>query len=239
MALNLQQLIERAKEYVELEADTEVTNISFAERFILFGREDIVLSVTTTDPEELEWWVIGGSTPMNLYAKSHFRSADEAFSMHTGLMMRLAAGDFEQSDEAPDEIGYDAFISYASEDKADLVRPLAEALDDLGFAIWYDEFELKVGDSLRGSIDKGLVNSRYGIVVLSKAFFAKKWPQYELNGLTVREIDGRKVILPIWHNVDKQDVLAYSPPLADKVALNTKQMGITEIAHALAEVLAE
>src|SRR6266446_2598344 len=63
--------------------------------------------------------------------------------------------------------------------------------------------------------------SRFGIVVLLPDFFAKNWPQYELNGLAAREIDGRKVILPIWHNVDRDDVLAYSPMLADKVALHT------------------
>jgi hypothetical protein len=113
---------------------------------------------------------------MNLYAKSHFRTADEAFSMHTGLMLRLTADDFEQSDVAPDDIGYDAFICHASEDKKSIARPLAAALDELRFRVWYDEFELKVGDSLRQSIDKGLVNSRYGIVILSKAFFAKDWP---------------------------------------------------------------
>ncbi len=237
MALNIGELVRRAKDYVELEANTKVRDVTFAEKFRLFGREDIVLSVSTTDKEESDWWVVGGSTPMNLYAKSHFRTADEAFSMHTGLMLRLSADDFEQSDVAPDDIGYDAFICHASEDKKSIVRPLAAALDELRFRVWYDEFELKVGDSLRQSIDKGLVNSRYGIVILSKAFFAKDWPQYELNGLTAREIDGEKVILPVWHGVTKADILQYSPPLADKIAVVTKGMKITEVAKALSAAL--
>jgi hypothetical protein len=237
MALNIGELVRRAKDYVELEANTKVRDVTFAEKFRLFGREDIVLSVSTTDKAEPDWWVVGGSTPMNLYAKSHFRTADEAFSMHTGLMLRLSADDFEQSDVAPDDIGYDAFICHASEDKKSIVRPLAAALDELRFRVWYDEFELKVGDSLRQSIDKGLVNSRYGIVILSKAFFAKDWPQYELNGLTAREIDGEKVILPVWHGVTKADILEYSPPLADKVAVVTKGMKITEVAKALSAAL--
>ncbi len=237
MALNIGELVRRAKDYVELEANTKVRDVTFAEKFRLFGREDIVLSVSTTDKEESDWWVVGGSTPMNLYAKSHFRTTDEAFSIHTGLMLRLSADDFEQSDVAPDDIGYDAFICHASEDKKSIVRPLAAALDELRFRVWYDEFELKVGDSLRQSIDKGLVNSRYGIVILSKAFFAKDWPQYELNGLTAREIDGEKVILPVWHGVTKADILEYSPPLADKVAVVTKGMKITEVAKALSAAL--
>ena len=91
-----------------------------------------------------------------------------------------------------------------------------------------------MGDSLRQSIDKGLINSRFGIVVLSPAFFEKNWPQYELNGLTAREIDGHKVILPIWHSVSREGVLGYSPPLADKVALSTARLSIKRIAEALA-----
>lgn len=156
-----------------------------------------------------------------------------------GLMLRLSARDFEQSEVVPEDIGYDAFISHASEDKASLVRPLARALEKMGFRIWYDKFELRVGDSLRESIDKGLVNSRYGIVILSKAFFAKNWPNYELNALTTREIEGHKVILPMWHKVKKEEVLSYSPSLVDKVAVITGGKTITRVAKVLAEVLSE
>ena len=45
------------------------------------------------------------------------------------------------------------FISHASEEKADFVRPLAHALKKQGLRVWYDEFSLKPGDSLRRSID--------------------------------------------------------------------------------------
>lgn len=75
------------------------------------------------------------------------------------------------------------------------------------------------------------------LLYCQKPFLVKKWPQYELDGLTAREIDGKKVILPIWHNIDKAEVLKYSPSLADKVALDTQKMSIDEIADSLAEVL--
>jgi hypothetical protein len=205
-------------------------------RFELFGREDILLSVLTTDKKDPEWWVIGGSTPMNLYSKRQFPEPDVAFSLHQGLMLRVADRQFREDRSAPATIGYDAFISHATEDKNSVAKPLATQLDKMGFRIWYDEFELKVGDSLRQSIDRGLATSRYGIVVLSPAFFAKNWPQYELNGLTAREMDGEKVILPVWHGVSKADVLRYSPSLADKVALSTKRLGIKKIADELAYI---
>lgn len=134
---------------------------------------------------------------------------------------------------------YDVFISHASEDKESLVRPLAQQLTDLGHSVWFDETTLKVGDSLREKIDQGLSNSRYGIVVLSEAFFAKNWPQYELNGLVAKEMSGGKVILPIWHKVSKDEVLSYSPTLADKVALNTAILSTSDIAKELNEVLVD
>jgi hypothetical protein len=56
----------------------------------------------------------------------------------------------------------DIFLSHAREDKDDVVRPLAERLRKLGLKVCLDEFELALGDSLRCSIDKGLVHSRYG-----------------------------------------------------------------------------
>lgn len=237
MSLDIKGLIKRAKDYVAMEADTKVVSAKFVEIFTLLGNEDVVISVKTTDKDDPNWWVIGGDTPMNLYSKNKFTTPDEAFSFHTGLTMRILAKDANSSYTAPENIGYDAFICHASEDKVTLVRPLTRILSNMGFNIWYDEFELKVGDSLRQSIDKGLINSDYGIVILSKAFFAKNWPQYELNGLTAKEIDGNKVILPIWHGVDKNEVLKYSPTLADKVALSSNQLSIKEIAKGLAKVL--
>lgn len=131
---------------------------------------------------------------------------------------------------------FDLFISHASEDKEEFVRPLAEALSGLGVEVWYDEFQLRIGDSLRRSIDRGLSNSRFGVVVLSSAFFAKNWPQYELDGMVAREMNGVKVILPIWHRVTKDEVMRFSPTLADRVALNSSIKSIQEIAAEIADV---
>jgi hypothetical protein len=132
---------------------------------------------------------------------------------------------------------YDVFISHSSEDKEDFVRPLATELQSLGIKVWYDEFELKLGDSLRRSIDQGLVNSKYGIVVLSTSFFKRNWTQYELDGFVNREMNGFKVILPIWHKVSKDEVQNFSPSLADKVALNSSIYSVKEIANEIKEIL--
>jgi hypothetical protein len=132
---------------------------------------------------------------------------------------------------------YDFFLSHASEDKYNFVRPLAHALTALGLKVWYDDFSLEIGDSLRRSIDYGLGNSKYGIVVLSRSFFSKQWTQYELDALVNRSMNGDKVILPIWYNVEQQDVSHYSHNLADKVAYRTSALSIEQMAQELLKML--
>jgi len=132
---------------------------------------------------------------------------------------------------------YDVFICHASEDKDEVVRPLAHALQDTGLKVWYDEFELRIGDSLRRKIDRGLANSRFGVVVLSQAFFGKGWPNYELDGLVTRAVSGEQILLPIWHKVSKQEVMEYSASLADKLARNTAMHTVDEIAEEIADVI--
>lgn len=162
------------------------------------------------------------------------RNLNAELAATAALAQRIEA---QATPDPQPELAYDLFISHASEDKEELVRPLALALEALGVRVWYDEFTLKVGDSLRRSIDKGLSNSRFGLVVLSSSFIGKNWTQYELDGMTAREIDGHKMILPIWHKVTKAEVLKFSPTLADKVALNSSVSSTEEIASTIADVV--
>ena len=132
---------------------------------------------------------------------------------------------------------YDVFISHASEDKEEVVRPLAIALQAKGVRVWYDEFEMRIGDSLRRKIDQGLANSRFGIVVISRSFIKKGWTNYELDGIMTKAMSGQQVLLPIWHDITKQEVIDYSPSLADKVARSTGQQTVKEIADEIAEMV--
>lgn len=133
---------------------------------------------------------------------------------------------------------WDVFISHASEDKEELARPLAEALRNKGVSVWYDEFSLKMGDSLRYAIDYGLANSRFGVVIFSHNFFAKDWPIKELNGLASLEVHGRKVILPIWHRISLDEIQKYSPMLADRLAISSED-GLQKLVGEILNVLDE
>lgn len=133
---------------------------------------------------------------------------------------------------------WDVFISHASEDKNDFVRPLAETLAQLGVKVWYDEFTLEIGDSLSRSIDEGLAGSKYGIVVISPSFIRKKWPERELRALVHREVLREdKLILPIWFGVTEREVLDFSPTLSDAYALRTSEMDAELIARTLLKTI--
>ena len=140
---------------------------------------------------------------------------------------------------AKGEEAYDVFISHASEDKDAIVRSLANALTAKGLKVWYDEFSLRIGDSLRQKIDRGLASSRVGLVVLSPSFIAKGWTNYELDGIVTRTVSGEQILLPIWHNITKQQVIDFSPSLADKVARSTATHTVEEIAEEIAELLVD
>lgn len=132
---------------------------------------------------------------------------------------------------------YDVFISHASEDKDGFVRALANALIDTGLKVWFDEMTLGIGDSLRQKIDRGLANSRVGLVVVSPEFINKGWTNYELDGIVTRTVSGEQILLPIWHNITKQQVMDFSPSLADKVARSTATHTVEEIASEIAELI--
>ena len=131
----------------------------------------------------------------------------------------------------------DFFISHAGSDKQQVAKPLADALVAAGWTVWLDQYELTVGDSLNESLNLGLASSRFGVVVLSHAFFDRYWAKQELDGLAARQAaSGRKVILPVWHGVDEKFLAERAPMLADKLGVSTDG-GIASVAKELIRAL--
>jgi TIR domain len=141
--------------------------------------------------------------------------------------------------EEPHEGQLGVFISHASEDKADVARPIAEGLEAAGWTVWLDQYELTVGDSLFQRINHGLARSRCGIVVLSESFFAKHWPKQELDALAAKEsASGAKVILPVWHGIDEHYLAREAPMLAGRLGVSTHK-GIPYVVEQLTRALAK
>jgi hypothetical protein len=164
------------------------------------------------DKEELSQWCNGQSTTTVYITVDQFRDDPEYCGYAETIWLKVVKKYVAK---------YDAFISHASEDNVPFARPIADRPVAAGFRIWYDEFELKVGDSLIESVDRGLLTSRYAIVVPSEQFFKKEWPRRELAGLTTLELQCKKArfVLPVWYRISKEEVAAVSPPLADKLAI--------------------
>jgi hypothetical protein len=201
-------------------------------------------------PRAGRWYVVAHSWGLRYPARISIRPLHEAQAMPPASpsvvdlqSIAEAAASYGGEDDAPPvlpaEKDFDVFISHATEDKESVVRPLAHALSATGLDVWYDEFELRIGSSLRQSIDRGLASSRFGIVVLSESFFRKPWTNYELDGLVTRDMQsgGRQIILPIWHRITKEEVVRHSPSLADRLALRTADQTIDEIAAEISGVV--
>ena len=140
--------------------------------------------------------------------------------------LRLGPGKREAMEAATEETAAgmtrDIFISHASEDKDEIARPLAQALLGRGVSVWFDEYELTLGDRLRQKIEEGLKSSRFGVVIMSHNFFAKRWPQLELDGLFALETDSKR-ILPVWHGIGGEDLRRYAPILSERLAVSTAE----------------
>lgn len=133
------------------------------------------------------------------------------------------------------EFEWDFFISHASEDKLQIAEPLAEQIRKRGYKVWYDRFNLSLGDDLRERIDDGLRSSRFGVVVLSQAFFQKNWPAYELANLVELESLNKR-ILPVWHDVTEKEVESYSDALAGRAAAST-HTGLDSVANQIIQAV--
>jgi hypothetical protein len=133
---------------------------------------------------------------------------------------------------------YDLFVSHASEDKDSFVRPLCTTLRMLGLNVWYDEFSINYGDSIRESIDKGLAKSSNAVIVFSPSYIKKAYPNYELNGIITQEIvKGEKVLIPIWYNINREEMLNFSASLTDRLSLIVINNNIEEIAKSIFEIV--
>lgn len=216
-------------------------------RYRYFGGRATRSPFTVTVPANGHWFVAldlggyGGRIDASVAVEAPPRGwLPQAVNQQVDSIDQIARSAIPETPPSPDILGgrtWDVFVSHASEEKASVARPLAEALEGEGVSVWLDELVLKVGDSLRRKIDQGIRSSRFGIVIMSHAFFAKGWTKYELDGLVTRSVTGEQNLLPIWHGVTKDDVVRQSASLADKVALTTANMTVKEIASAIADVV--
>jgi hypothetical protein len=177
---------------------------------------------------------------IHLYLDCELTPADRASLVAQALAMGyyLSIRDREFARRRSESEKPLAFISHDSRDKDTFVRALAHELARQSCRVWYDEFSLKVGDSLRSSIESGLRETKKCVVVLSPNFLSNDgWGRTEFDSVFTREIlEKQDVFLPVWLGVGVKEVYDYSPRLADKVGL-ASTLGVAEVARRLAGVI--
>ena len=165
-----------------------------------------------------------------MIAGAHIRI--DAIASDARALLQLAVPHPHSSPASAGDVS-DIFVSHASEDKDRVVRPLVAALKVRGLSVWYDEAELTLGDRLTSKIDAGLARCRFGVVVLSRHFVAKRWTNMELEGLlALEDSDGRKRVLPIRHGLSQAEVVAFSPLLGGRISMSTGS-GVDAVSDAI------
>src|SRR6266436_5817804 len=89
----------------------------------------------------------------------------------------------------PDEFKYDkydAFLSHSAKNKL-VVRAIAERLRADGLKVWFDEWVLKVGDSIPAKIEEGLEHSRVLVLCMSANAFGSDWAKLEAGTFRFRD----------------------------------------------------
>ncbi|HEX8082820.1 MAG TPA: TIR domain-containing protein [Solirubrobacteraceae bacterium] len=151
-----------------------------------------------------------------VFAKREEEAAGAASSEQRDIVGQHGAA------QAPPEA--DVFLSYASNDSAELAREVANALRHRGVKVWFDQYELRPGDSITERINEGFAASRFALVILSPAFFEERWARHELDLVLEREAQGQRVILPVWHGASHQLVSENAPLIADRVSLDADSL---------------
>ena len=105
---------------------------------------------------------------------------------------------------------YDFFISHSTDDKASVVQPLVKALRDRGQNVWYDGLEIKPGDDLAQKIKLGIDSSLFGVVVISKTFFGRRWTDAEIQWLMAKRV------FLVLSGVKAESLATLRPELADR-----------------------
>lgn len=107
------------------------------------------------------------------------------------------------------------FLSHASIDKP-FVEKLAEDLKKRGVQVWYDKWEIKVGDSILWKIEEGIEESDYLAIVISKEAWESDWVRKEIEAAFQKQVEMQaKFILPVFYRNCKIPFLLSGTKYAD------------------------
>jgi len=165
-------------------------------------------------------WSSGGSTI--LYTPAEIRT------------LTPVRENFEKRLEKPDL--RDVFLCHAWDDRKDAAKELHDLLKSKGVTVWFSENDVPLGSPLLREIDKGLANSRVGIVLVTPSFLKR----IKGEGIADKELSAllaRDLLVPIVHNTTYDDLREVSPLLGSRSGLGTIEDSMEDVAAKIAELV--
>lgn len=131
----------------------------------------------------------------------------------------------------------DVFLCHAWDDRQGIANELHDLLESIGVSVWFSEKDVALGVPLMRAIDKGLANSRIGLVLVTPALL-RRLPQEGIADKELSALLARDQLVPIVHNTTYDALREVSPLLASRSGLSTAEDSIADVAAKLAELVA-
>jgi hypothetical protein len=131
----------------------------------------------------------------------------------------------------------DVFLCHAWDDRNEIAKELYNLLVSNGVTVWFSEKEIRLGVPLMRAIDKGLANSRIGLVLVTPALLMRL-PQEGIADKELSALLARDQLVPIVHNTTYESLREVSPLLASRTGLSTNEESMLNVATKIAELVA-
>lgn len=131
----------------------------------------------------------------------------------------------------------DVFLCHAWDDRQGAAKQLHDLLESAGVKVWFSEKDVGLGVPLMRAIDKGLANSRVGIVLVTPALL-RRLPAEGIADKELSALLARDRLVPIVHNTTYEALRDVSPLLGSRSGMSTAEESMAEIAAKLAELVA-
>jgi hypothetical protein len=131
----------------------------------------------------------------------------------------------------------DVFLCHAWDDRQGAAKELHDRLESLGVKVWFSEKDVGLGVPLLRAIDKGLANSRIGLVLVTPALLSRL-PKEGIADKELSALLAGERLVPIVHNTTYEALREVSPLLASRSGLSTAEDSMENVAAKLAELVA-
>jgi hypothetical protein len=131
----------------------------------------------------------------------------------------------------------DVFLCHAWDDRKGPAKELHELLEAAGVKVWFSEKDLGLGVPMMRAIDKGLANSRIGLVLVTPAML-DRLPKESVADKELSALLAGNQLVPIVHNTTYEALRNVSPLLASRTGLDTSEDSMTVVAAKIAELVA-